>query len=242
MPDVGYILGHQDQYEELRYSLRSLTHFPHDRVWVAGAPPPDWCVNVGHIPYDGDADNGPPDRGWWARRKTNMRLAILALLDSPEVSDEFLYMNDDFVLVAPPGPLPHLGSFIESHRGRIDDKTGPYPDLYHWFVEHGVADPLHVSEHVPILVDQRLAAWMREVWHITGFSVSSLWGNLSGVPLVRGGPSVKDGDWVLRHEDEQRESWPEHWWSLSTVDRSFHEWPVGDRIRSLFPEKSPYER
>ncbi len=245
--DLGYILGHQDEYEELRYSLRSLRFFPHRNVWVAGAPPPDWSRNLKWIPVDQAslADRGKPGNAWWANRKTNMRTNLLALLDHPDVSDEFLYMNDDFMLLKPftaDTPLPHLGTFVESHRGRLDDKQGAYPDLYKWFLENGVPDPVHVSEHVPMLIDHRLAQMMRDVWHIVGFPYASLWGNLTDVPLVRGGPNVRDGDWVLRHQRDQKDDWPDHWWSLSTVERSFHDWPVGERIRSMFDEKSEYEQ
>jgi hypothetical protein len=166
-----------------------------------------------------------------------MRLNLLALLDHPQVSDEFLYMNDDFMLTRPytGEPIPHRGTFLQSHRGRMDDKAGPYPDLYHWFLEHDVPDPFHISEHVPLLVDQRLAPMMREVWHITGFPYASLWGNLTDVPLQHA------GDWVLNHHGEHSEVWPENWWSLSTVSNSFHVWPVGIKVRALHPDPSPYE-
>lgn len=176
---------------------------------------------------------------WWANRKTNMRLNLLALLDSPEVSDSFLYMNDDFILTRPWAnePLPHLGTFVETHWGKIDKKQGPYPDLYHWFLEHDVPEPLHVSEHVPMIVDQRLAPMMRGVWRITGFPYASLWGNLTDTPTVKSGT----GDWVLNHEKDHKESWPDSWWSLSTVSNSFHKWPVGDKVRALHPDPSPYE-
>ena len=247
MSDVGYILGHQDEYEELRYSLRSLKHFPHDNVWVAGAPPPDWSVGLNWIPVEQAslANRGQAGNVWWNNRKTNMRTNLLALLDHSEVSDRFLYMNDDFILVkefTAQTALPHLGTFVESHRGRLDDKKGAYPDLYEWFIANGVSDPLHVSEHVPMLVDGRLAGMMRQVSHIIGYPYASLWGNLTDVPLIRGGPDVRDGDWVLRHQSDQKDDWPEHWWSVSTVERSFHEWPVGKKIRDLFPEKSEYEQ
>lgn len=238
--DVGYILGHQSEYEELRYSLRSLKHVPHDEVFVAGAPPPDWTQNLHHIPVE-QAPLDRRDRDWSGNRKTNMRRNILALLDSPEVSDEFLYMNDDFILVQPLEtlpPLPHLGTFTEHFGGR--PQRPPHAELYEWFLTQGISDPYLVSEHVPMVVDQRLSGWMREVWHMTGFPVSSLWGNLAGVELQPAyrGPHF---DWVLRTDQEHREAWPEHWWSVSTVDPSFHDHPVGEKLRGLFPEPSEYE-
>lgn len=238
--DVAYILGPQAEYEELRYSLRSLRFFPHRKVWIAGAEPPDWSVGLNHMPTDElpAEDRTKPGNKWWVNRKTNMRVKLLALLDSPEVSDTFLYMNDDFMLTRPWAnePLPHLGTFIETHKGQIHRKQGPYVDLYHWFQEQGI-DPLHVSEHVPMMVDSRLAPMMREVWHIVGFPYASLWGNLTDAETVKSG----SGDWVLNHHRDHSESWPDEWWSLSTVSNSFHVWPVGEKVRALHPDPSPYE-
>lgn len=236
--DVGYILGHQSEYEELRYSLRSLRFFPHRNVWIAGAPPPDWSVGLKHIPVEQASleGRGEPGNQWWENRKTNMRRNLLALLDSPEVSDEFLYMNDDYILTREPGAIPHLGTFVETHKGQMDKKAGPYVDLYHWFQEKGI-DPVHVSEHVPMVVDSRLAEMMREVWHITGFPYASLWGNLTDVETVKS----ESGDWVLNHAKDHSESWPDEWWSASTISNSFHVWPVGEKIRGLHLDPSPYE-
>lgn len=239
MIDVGYILGHQDEYEELRYSLRSLKFFPHRNVYIAGAPPPVWSQGLKHIPVEQATLEGRGEAGnrWWENRKTNMRRNLLALLDSDDVSDTFLYMNDDYMLTRPPGVLPHLGTFVETHRGQIDNKQGPYIDLYHWFQANGVPDPVHVSEHVPIVVDSRLAPMMREVWDIVGFPYASLWGNLTDVETVKSG----SGDWVLNHQKDHSETWPDEWWSLSTVSNSFHVWPVGNKIRAFHPDRSPYE-
>lgn len=238
--DVVYILGHQDEYEELRYSLRSLTNFPHDQVWIVGAPPPAWARNVQHLPVRQE-ELDRTTTAWWGRRKTNMRRNILAALDHPDVSKPFLYMNDDFLIVHECDgkklpPLPHLGTIAETYRRRINE-SGAYQDTYRWLQTQGVADPFHVSEHIPLIVDERLAGWMRDCWHIVGFPVASVWGNLAGVDLA----DRADVDWILRHEHEQSESWPEHWWSVSTVSRSFHDWPVGARLRALFPDPSPYE-
>lgn len=248
--DVGYILGHQDQYEELRYSLRSLRNFlPGVRnVWVAGAPPPDWSQGLLHIPVDQLPLVEEPrrDENWWHHRKLNMRTNLLHICNTPEVSDWFLYMNDDFMLVKPTdaSPTPHRGSIEDFADGPIDGPNqppGPYIDTYYLLKDLGVEDPLWISEHVPLFVHkERLAKMMIGAWHISGFPYASLWGNLEDIPLVDGGKI--QGDRLLVKEKYHTESWPEDWWSASTVHRSFFNWPVGERIRSLFPEKSPYER
>lgn len=251
--DVGYILGHQDQYEELRYSLRSLVNFTPgvDQVWVAGAPPPDWSQNINWIPVDQlelveDPVTHERDENWWYHRKLNMRTNLLRICEHPDVSERFLYMNDDFYLVQPTDatPLPYRGTIANFAAGNILDRSqnnGPYPDIYRHLTALGVEDPVFVSEHVPMVVDKhRLADMMRDAWHIPGFPYASLWGNLTDVPLVDGGKV--GGDRLLVKHHLYYEDWPEEWWSASTVHRSFFDWPVGELIRTMFSDPSPYER
>ncbi len=238
--DLGYILGHQDEYEELRFSLRSLTNFAHRKVWIAGAPPPDWCVGVNYIPVT-QLINEEKGRLTYEERKTNQRTNLLAICDHPDVSQGFVFMNDDFFFVEPisgPGlpPPPHLGTYTETHRN-MAEVAGAYQKLYYWMQEHtDVGEPLHVPEHVPMVMDKTLLAeWMREVWHIHGFPVASLWSNRANIDSYRG------PDFILKR-DFHRETWPEGQWAVSTVNRSFFEWPVGQKLRDMFPDPSPYER
>lgn len=244
--DVGYILGVQSEYEELRYSLRSLVNFTPgvDQVWIAGAPLPDWAQNIRHIAVEQlyvEPDMAKRDVEWWIHRKLNMRRNIWALSSHPEVSATWLYMNDDFMLVQPTDatPLPHRGTIAAFADGDITKQEGPYPDIYRWFQTQGIPDPYFVSEHVPMVVDERLIPMMRDVWDIPGFPVASLWGNLTEVPLE--GYGKIDGDWLLVKERFHQETWPPFWWSVSTVHRSFFEWPVGEKLRRMFPDPSPYE-
>jgi hypothetical protein len=241
IPDIGYILGHQNEYEELRHSLRSLRFVDHGQVWIAGAPPPDWIRNVNWIPV---VQDGPRDGSWvdyWPR-KTNQRTNILAICDHQEVAQKWIFMNDDFMFVKPIDgelpPPPHIGTFTETH-GNMQKVAGAYQKLYYWWKEHpefGVDEPLHVPEHVPMVVDKTLLAdWMRDVWHIHGFPVASLWANNAKVPAYRG------KDFILKRKNHE-ETWPEEHWAISTVNRSFYDWPVGDKLRALHSEPSPYER
>ena len=138
--DIGYILGYQDEYEELRYSLRSLANYGTvGEVWIVGAPPPDWCKNVNHIPTEQhDLSSAGVER--FAYRKLNQRLNLLALCDHPDVADQFIFMNDDFMFVETiPGPelplAPHIGTFVEVF-GNMDPADGPYQELYHYWMGH----------------------------------------------------------------------------------------------------------
>lgn len=184
------------------------------------------------------------DENWWYDRKLNMRRNLLVLCETPGISERFLYMNDDFMLVKPWDenlPTPVRGTIRAFADGDIEAQEGAIPDTYRWLRAQGVDDPWYVSEHVPLfVVKERLAHWIRQVWHIPGFVYPFVWGNLEDVPLVDDGKV--GGDWLLVKEHLHKESWPEHQWSVSTVHRSFYDWPVGERLRNMFPEPSRYER
>ena len=105
--DVVYILGTHSRWQdnEIRYSLRSLQKHMADlrNVFVVGEHP-DWLQNVTHIPM--------PD-GYGLRWK-NAYTKTLAACQHPDLSEEFLFMNDDFYMTEPfvgaEWPYYHKGS------------------------------------------------------------------------------------------------------------------------------------
>ena len=77
---------------ELRMSLRSiekhLTGF--NKVWIIGERP-DWLQNIEHVPF-----NESPT----ADSDYNIMMKVTKACDTPEVSNDFLFMNDDHYLLA----------------------------------------------------------------------------------------------------------------------------------------------
>src|SRR5690606_14471818 len=97
-------LCRQGDTEELRMSLRSLENYRNlDQVWIFGGCP-EWVTNVNHVatPQDGNK-----------HRNTNW--AMRAACQHPDVSNPFVYMNDDFYLMEPMNHIPTL------NRGRVRD-------------------------------------------------------------------------------------------------------------------------
>lgn len=92
MIDVVYVLGKGSTWNnnEIRYSLRSVEMYLHGfrNVWIVGELPV-WLKNVNHIPAKDQFQ--VPDE--------NIRHKILAACRHPEVSDEFLFINDDHYLL-----------------------------------------------------------------------------------------------------------------------------------------------
>lgn len=113
--DIVYILGTGSTWQdnEIRYSLRSLKHIDHDRVFVVGERP-DWLTNIEHIPAD----------DIYGSQKQRNALHKLSVATMSSVSDDFILMNDDFFILAPTIiEYAHKGTLDETLNGRA---TGRY--------------------------------------------------------------------------------------------------------------------
>lgn len=95
MIDIVYPLGKGSHYkdDELRFSLRSVEKYlsGYDKVWIIGERP-EWLQNINHIPFDDDITK-PPDY--------NIMRKISRAIEEPELTDDFLFLNDDHFLLHP---------------------------------------------------------------------------------------------------------------------------------------------
>ena len=85
--DIVYPLGPGSQWRnnELRYSLRSLKgHVAHHKVFVVGVKP-DWYCGL-HVPFKDEP----------GRIVSNQVLKLEEMVHLPELSEWFIWMNDDF--------------------------------------------------------------------------------------------------------------------------------------------------
>ncbi len=113
--DIVYIVGPDPVNNPLRYSLRSLSNIPHDRVWLVGGGP-GWVRNVERIEV---SQRGPKHNNTWDN------WAAVAE-NGPE---EFLLFNDDFFA------MERVESVPVWHRGPLNEAINEYleaPALKNW--------------------------------------------------------------------------------------------------------------
>lgn len=224
--DVVYVVG--EHTDELRYSLRTLQHVVHDRVWIVGHLP-NWVRNVGHVLADDPY-----------KKARNIAEKMRAAVNHPEISDQFIYYNDDFFSLQPaPIPVRHRGladtarpaGLMGSDLGLNDSRKWTFWHLRNtWGVDPVISYDL---VHVPMVVDKGLmAGFLDDARKVKLFSpqVRSLYGNRAGIGGSKGGNAK-----VGKAGDPIKESvW---------VSTNVNSWSgkAGDVIRARFPNPSPYE-
>ena len=219
-PDVVYLVRPGDLNDELRWSLRSLANLPHRRVWIAGFQP-SWTCNVGRIKV-------PQTLGKW----DNQQRTIRAVCDVAEVSERFVLFNDDFFVVEPLARLPvlhrgTLGAFSDRSAARGDE----YGRRIRATLKYLGPDALSYDGlHVPMTFNRRRLAPIIDK-SPPGVLFRSVYGNKAAV----GGREHSD---VKVSRNTSRYPSP----FVSTSDGAFKRRPVGEWIRGMFPEPSPYER
>lgn len=229
--DLVYPVRAGNANEELRYSLRSMqAHLPHGNVYLIGAPPA-WTQNVVLVPHR----QGSNVR---TNTTTSMRLACT----HPDVSDPFVWMNDDYFLMKPLLVVPRL------NRGPIDSviaELAPKKDSYaqgmvatkRLLIDNGFIEGNVISYelHAPFIVHKTAMLYALKVHDDSkqgNLHKRTLYGNI----FDYGGEEVPDHKIVNKIAQ-----WDRDCLFISTSDTSFREHPVGNWIRSHFQEPSPYE-
>lgn len=220
--------------EELRHSLRSLVNFGHDRLWLFGNRP-SWVIGA-HVVQLEQGGVGFKHHNTWA----NWR----AIAHHPDVSDEFLFMNDDYYILRPIDAVPVLnaGPLVEwcaaannNTRVRtaqtIDCLTG---------LGHRPVDQLSFELHVPMVINKGAMAeavdagqrWMDRAGTTLPMAKRSLYGNVAG---LRG---ERSADVKIREKDDAP---PRTATFCSTSDGSFRYGQVGRFLRQRFAAPGPYD-
>lgn len=110
--DFVYLVRPGYNGEELKYSLRSIAKwYPNNKVWIVGYKP-SWCVNVNYIPIK------EKNEKW-----KNLVNDLIEVCNNQEVSENFIYMNDDFFAITPTIPLDQL---VESNMGLLSKQINLY--------------------------------------------------------------------------------------------------------------------
>ena len=240
-PDIVYVVKQGETNPALRYSLRSLSNLPHGRVWIAGYKP-RWVTNVEHLPLR------------QTRTKyENSTANLLAAATHDDVSEEFVYFNDDFFVIQPMASIPIL------HRGPVSHVVDYYLSKYRHrrnagaYVDGmvrtadiltglGVDEPLSYEVHAPLPMTKtgfREAVRTASGHGITALHKRTLYGNLHGLGGEVGFPGAdQEGDCKIFKDGMK---WSPDWPFLSSGGAVLQNGEVGRFVRSLFPDPSPYE-
>ncbi|MGY3199705.1 hypothetical protein [Streptomyces sp. TE5632] len=214
--------------QQLRYALRSWSaNLPHRHVWIIGYKPV-WLAGVRHVPT---RQTGT--------KYANTTAAMWLACEHPEISDPFLYANDDMFVMERVDEMPVL------HRGPVRDvetyyaarASGQYlrgmQETRDLLIQHGHPDPLSYELHVPLEVHKEgmlralgVGRYLSVLHKRTAF----------GVLNEIGGERIEDVK-VLHRGPRFDRSTP----FLSTMPDSFANGEVGRVIRSQFPQASQYE-
>ena len=225
--DLVYICRAGDN-EELRYSIRSIEkNFPGQKIWVAGYKP-DW--------YDGPFISIPDT----STKFKNIRLALNEVCKHPEVSEDFVFMNDDFFLIKP------IKEWKNYDGGLLSDKIARYRQInststyaiilkrtFDQLKRMGIRKPIDYDIHVPMVFNK---AKLLEISYLQ-FQPRSLYGNIYQIASE----TITD---VKRYASDSYMSQLSYTLNeypfISTEDKSFNvvkEQVLGD----MFPKPSKYE-
>ena len=151
--DVVYpfIASEQNDSEELRYSLRSLVNMSHNKVYIIGDKP-SWVTNVIHIAM-------PQDKS----KHENIRANMLAVATNLDISNNFVYMNDDFFIMKSIKEVPQydygdMKTLIKRYH-KLHPKGSTYIDAmektYHLLRDRGFKEPLSYELHTPMVFNKQ---------------------------------------------------------------------------------------
>jgi hypothetical protein len=214
--------------EELRYSIRSVeknASFVRD-IWVVGGKP-DW--------YSGKFLNIPQTGNAFQNVRTNLK----TIIDNPSISEDFVFMNDDFFIVKSIDSVPTY------YNGLLLDRSKRHTELaglnyYSNFLmrsdqalrRYGIKEPLNYELHAPIVFNKTMLLETID----KQFSIRSCYGNIHNI----GGEEIRDVKiYTSPQFVEDSSSIDNGTPFVSTDDESFRK--MGDIIKDMFPDKSSYE-
>jgi hypothetical protein len=214
--------------EELRYSIRSATqNLKHANVLVIGDRP-DW--------YVGPFIQSQQVEG---KKYDNVKAGLLKAIESDQVSDDLVLMNDDFYVLQPTELDYYYSGTLDERVKRISTKSPN--NLYsnrliktmHELQDLGIPEPLDYELHIPMKLDKKGLA---EALDFPQFR--SAYGNLNDV----GGQKTPDVKvYSSKLYSDLSYNWTVDSKFLSSDDGSFS--TLRQKLLGpLFPTASIYER
>jgi len=182
MTDVVYVLGTGSQWRnnEIRFSLRSIAKNlkGYGKIYIVGEDP-GGLKNVIHIPH--------PDELGPVNADGNIIRKVLRVCQEPELSNDFLFINDDH-LISKPIKIKEIPAF---HKGDMTTYSDQYWKFNPWrkrlmltrdeLIRQGLTAN-HFDCHTPILFNKvRFPEIVSRFDYATGIGLcmKSLYGNIA---------------------------------------------------------------
>lgn len=233
--DIVYLLKDSLQNEELTYSLRGLVNLPHEKVFLVGGCPTNINKSkIIHVPLKQTSN-----------KFQNTANALKTICQDPQLSEEFILMNDDFFVLK---PINDPAKELNLHKGTMDQAIedyirtyGPEENLYLlgmrqtkiFLEDHGIKNPLSYELHIPITMAKKevlCAFTLQYINTITPGHIRTIYGNFFKFNSQRTDDvKVRRRAYTPIHNDK----------FLSTEDDTWGY--VKPYIKQKFPNKSKYE-
>lgn len=214
--------------EELRFALRTLEeNYPgHGDIWIVGYKP-NWLVNVNFIPGNGYRGNN------------NVYRNMLATAEHPDIPDDFLAWNDDFLITAPIADIPvYYHSRLTDQIAPIKTRPGTWWHrsliLTHKVLQRvGYQDPLSYELHLPLPVQKAgMANALRQFVDVNENGIPPQWRTLYG--------NINDIGGTQHLDPKARGRSPLHEPFFSTTDST---WRIYRKhFQAHYPKPSKYEK
>lgn len=225
MWDIVYFVKDTPDNEELRYSLRSLSNFPHRKVCFYGGCPKGLKPDH-HVYVKQDKDN----------KWKNVSMMLDMACKNPQITKDFWLFNDDFFI------MEKIKQPKNYYRGDLYKRIVQLEDVYKGFTAYSkllrnCAKELEAlgcttkdfSLHIPIKINKEDMLSVRKLTDFEGFR--SLYGNYYNIA------DDTMNDCKITSLDKEYKGGC----YLSTDDRAFKDGIVGKQIRERFPDKCKYE-
>lgn len=232
--DLVYVCRDGDN-EELRYSIRSaVANLKHDNIWVVGGKPEWYTGNYIEVKQK-------------SSKYENVRASLYAIVESSEISDDFILMNDDFFILS---KIDRLNAYYGgSLRDRIKELQSRYGSSSYtillkstlkYLMKNGIPNPKNYALHIPFKLNKKKlkpilkldVSWRTaygNLYKIAGIDVSSD-SNVSGDVKV----FFRKG----RESDYSKNKLSKRF--LSSQDDSFE--IVLPKLQKMFPIASAHEK
>jgi len=217
--------------EELRYSIRSvLNSFPEAKVWLVGGKP-EWYS--GHcVPIEQNSNK-------YANALKNLK----SLCEHPEISDNFVLMNDDFFIIK------KINSVDQFYNGLLSDKINRFTQITgssmyikklittnKKLIDLGIKNPIDYELHTPMPMNKTglldvIEKYPECLWR-------SMFGNLYNV----GGTQMDDVKiYVNKRHLARSNEITDNSIYMSTEDTSLNVM-LDKMLRQMLPDPSIYEK